>query len=102
VVTAQSINGVISADPGTLTIIADYDRHNTSDVNLGYYAYAPAGGYIIQTTQPDESQSFEVDFASKQYGPFNYISGIYFYHDQASYSPLQITSDIPIHTCSYA
>jgi iron complex outermembrane recepter protein len=95
-----SLVSVIHTDPGTLTILAAYDNHY-DDFSKGVYAaYAPAGGIFYESHQVDENESFEANFASKQYEHFNYIAGIFLYHDIAAYDPLQVISDIPSYALS--
>jgi iron complex outermembrane receptor protein len=90
-----SLNGSVHLNAGTLSIIGSYDRSFVKFIETAYFAYAPAGGAFINEYGPDESQSFEVNFASKRFGKFNYITGLYFFHDRAAYNPVQIIDDIP-------
>jgi iron complex outermembrane recepter protein len=95
-----SLVSVIHTAPGTLTILGAYDNHYSDFSKGAYAAYAPAGGVFYVSHQVDENESFEANFASKQYGHFSYIAGIFFYHDIAAYDPLQVISDIPSYNLS--
>jgi iron complex outermembrane recepter protein len=78
-----------SVDPGTLTSITAYRTSNTNDL----YAYIaapflllPAGDYqeIDDEAEKDHTFTQELRFTSRSFGRFNFVSGLYYMHEDGT------------------
>jgi iron complex outermembrane recepter protein len=76
-----NLRGVITFDAGTLTTITSYARDHTppSFLQDADGSPAPITGYVQQFQQLTESE--EIDFASRNYGPISFTAGLIAYHD---------------------
>lgn len=90
------LNGSIKTGAGTITLIGAYSNVDVVTVNSGYGAWVPTGGYNYFAHQKDRTHSFEADFTSDQFGPLNFVTGVYYYHNLGSYDPVQVHSDNPV------
>ncbi|MFC4595719.1 TonB-dependent receptor [Sphingobium tyrosinilyticum] len=83
---------------GTLNSITAYAKIKASIAYDSDRAFTGPTGYgaAVDFYAPDEYYSQELSFASEKFGPFSFVAGAYYYHDDNRYDPIHIdaTKDI--------
>jgi iron complex outermembrane recepter protein len=88
-------HGTLTTGIGVWNLVAGYSYSNPR-VGLEYSAaYIPGGNSDAAYENPDKSEQVDLNLASKAYGSFSYVAGVFFFHDRAQSSPVLLTDTIP-------
>jgi iron complex outermembrane recepter protein len=90
---AFNLRGEFDTSLGQITSLTSYQDSNV------YLNNADSDGSpltLVHFYNPsiDDSESQEIDFASKWSGPVSAVAGLYYFHDVAAYAPLDIIDTI--------
>jgi iron complex outermembrane receptor protein len=88
-----SLRGTIDTDPGTVSFIAA-GSYTKIDVDLpASFGYSPGGGTEYLETIPDHNYSAELNFASRKFGRFSFVAGLYAYYDKSGQEPVVVATN---------
>jgi iron complex outermembrane receptor protein len=85
-----SVRATLDQSLGTFTATASGTRVRDHIFLDADYGYTPSGGLTYKLNTPDLTYSGELNFASRQLGPFNFVTGLFAYYDHANYNPIQV------------
>lgn len=85
-----SLRGTLDTDPGAFSVVLAGSRTDVSIDLPASFGYSPGGGTEYLETSPDNNYSAEINFASKHYGPFSFIAGLFAYYDKAGQMPVAV------------
>ncbi|MDE2262338.1 MAG: TonB-dependent receptor, partial [Gammaproteobacteria bacterium] len=91
-VTAEGyhLNTDIYLEPGTITWVQGYRSQNSSLPSNYTGVVGPLSVFDANRSDLRKTWQEEVRFASKQMGPFNYVAGLFYQHDDTKFCVAQI------------
>jgi iron complex outermembrane receptor protein len=87
---------------GTFTLSTSYNYTNGHLILPTFASYVPGGGQYYYQNSPNKTYQTELDLASRQYGPFSYVTGLAYYNDSQTFDPLNVTFNGPVVATIYS
>jgi iron complex outermembrane recepter protein len=86
-----SLKGTFDTGPGTVSVLlAGSGTHLYIDLPASF-GYSVGGGTQYFENSPDTNYSAELNFASKTFGQFSFVTGLFAYYDKAGQFPVGVS-----------
>jgi len=98
-----SLHGSFETGIGAITVLGSYGHSEAPSLTNSTDAFipAPGTGIFIDAFYPQTTKTAEIDFASRDFGGFSFVAGLYYFHDSASL-PLTVIENLGPNHFNYA